>query len=69
MRRLKDGKWTQLTTADGVPESLIRKIASGNDGTVAFASSGYGVGGITGASKKIYTMKDGPRTISSSPLQ
>ncbi len=59
VRRLKDGKWTQLTTADGVPESLIRKIASGNDGTVAFASSGYGVGVITGASKKIYTMKDG----------
>ncbi len=59
VRRLKGGTWTKLTAADGVPESQIRMIASGNDGTVAFASSGYGVGVITGSSKKIYTMKDG----------
>lgn len=56
---LKGGKWTHLSTSDGLPAGLIRKIARGNDGSMAFGSSGYGIGVFNGASTKKYTLKDG----------
>ncbi len=59
LRTLKDGKWTTLSSADGVPSGSIFKIARGNDGTMAFGSNGYGVGIVTGSWKKIFSLKDG----------
>ena len=56
--RLKDGRFTTYTTADGLPSDLVRQIDTDREGNVWVATS-RGIGRFSQGSFSAYTTKDG----------
>lgn len=56
--RLKDGRFTTYTTADGLPSDLVRQIDTDRAGNVWVATS-RGIGRFSQGSFSAYTTKDG----------